>query len=315
MRRSGPADAPVGVEDGLKVLSATERRLPVLPGSSSGHRASISSSRATGRPRRAARILRRSRAFFDFHASGGMGLPCRRTRKPPSVWSVSGAGPSEPAAINTPAARPAVSRKPSFRSSRSIRSASSLAPRGARGRARPGRPRPVRRARAVAQALPRAGRRPASPSRMRAIRVTPRRTGVPHDASRLPPPPRRALLRVRALLAAGRPSRPRAGARDARSPPARALRPRARRLVGVVAGKHLRASASEGDRPHSDREDRHCPAPPGRRCGRARHRPARCRSRPGRRGPTPSVLPASSSRAAASASSAAPSSNRPSAGE
>ena len=79
-------------------------------------------------PRRAARILRRSRAFFDFHASGGIGSPCRRTRKPPSVWSVSGAGPSEPAAISTPAERPAVSRKPSSRSSRSIRSASSLAP-------------------------------------------------------------------------------------------------------------------------------------------------------------------------------------------
>ena len=144
-----------------------------------GHNASISCSRATGRPRRAARILRRSRAFFDFHASGGIGWPCRRTRKPPSVWSASGAGPSEAAAINTPDPRPAVSRKPSFRSSRSRRSASSLAPESRAARARLVRSRPVRRARAAARAPPRGGRHPAPRSRTPATRATRRRQACP----------------------------------------------------------------------------------------------------------------------------------------
>jgi len=39
----------------------------------------------TGRPRLEARILRRSRAFRDFHSSAGIAFPRRSTLKPPSV--------------------------------------------------------------------------------------------------------------------------------------------------------------------------------------------------------------------------------------
>ena len=59
----------VGIEHRAQRAEATESRFPVRAGSSSGHRASISSSRTTGRPLRAARILSRSRDFFERQAS------------------------------------------------------------------------------------------------------------------------------------------------------------------------------------------------------------------------------------------------------
>lgn len=68
------------------VDSATDRRLPTLSTGSPGHSSAISDSLRVGRPRRVTRILTRSRALRDCHASAGTGSPPRDTRNPPSVW-------------------------------------------------------------------------------------------------------------------------------------------------------------------------------------------------------------------------------------
>ena len=225
-------------------------------GSSSGQSASIAWSRATGCPRRAARIFSRSRAFFDFHASAGTGSPWRRTRKPPSVWSASGVGQSSrrPSARRPPGPRYRGNRAPAAR-------ARSVPPRACAGEARERELDACGRD-GLAEVAPQRervleqGRCPAPPSRKPATRATRRGTACLAARRVL-----RRLLgeqppRVRALLVAGRPS-PRPGAgRGARSRSARRPRPRARRRG---RGRRRRASGralrgrSTGASPAGDR--------------------------------------------------------------
>ena len=75
------------------VLRRTDRRFPSGPGLWPGQSASISASRGVGRPRRATRILSRSRALRDCHAPSGTGSPERSTRNRPSDWTTTGGTP------------------------------------------------------------------------------------------------------------------------------------------------------------------------------------------------------------------------------
>ena len=187
------------------VLSATERRLPVVLGSSFGPqrldqlfaRHGVSAARGEDL-QQVARLLR-------LPLLRGHGLPWRRTRKPPSVWSVSGVGASRRRPSGSRPHGPPVSRKPSSRSSRSMRSASSLASRDAGeceldslGRDLFAEVAPERKRLLESRRIGRAGA-----EREQLQRLGDRRAGR-RGVGPLPPPSRRARPRVRARLGVAR---------------------------------------------------------------------------------------------------------------
>ena len=277
-----------GIEHAANRARAGPRAGCRAAGVCSGQSASIRTSRGVGRPRRATRILRRSRALRDCHAASGTGSPPRSTRKRPSAWTTrAGPGVAREEREDNAARTARAERRSRASAVGGVRVAREQRPR-ARARASP--PGFVRSRQIAAASSSRSTSRRRLRRRERAQLERLRERCRGRAARRRPPPPRtRALAARSGRRARARPSRRRAGrARGscrtrARARAPRAARPRRARPRRARARGRRATGRGPGGRPRPPTARPPPRTSPGKRpTRRARGRPRRA-SRAGTR--------------------------------